>query len=465
LRPDEVYFTATHTHGGPGGWGRHPLERLVAGDYDADFFATLADRLAEAIQKSRSETSPSSMAFVQVIAPGHQKNRVDPKRPTHDQLSALLFRPASAPEGTPPTAILAVFGAHATVSHPVPPRLGGDYPSALVDALKQATGAKFALFAAGAVGDASPARPPAKTMLESARLLGQGLANDLLKALPQARYDDAVEVSSLRLEVDLPPVRLPFFTPALRLSPMLTWWIADRSTHLHALRIGPAALVGFPGDYSGHLADRLVEGVPGGLTPVATSFDGDFRGYFVSEPVHRDRPSYVTRWMSFYGPSVGDYLTDTARRMASRLAGVKTVSLPTRESTLITVGLRIAAVGLLAVAVALGFREVRRSGWGTRAFAAGGIVVAAGLAADPETWAWARVGLPEWIKLVGVTFGCVSLVTARKRSAPATAVRLALSAAAAVACWPAVLMWMRVALGRVPTSPEVQDATGFGGVR
>ena len=117
LRPDQVYFTSSHTHGGPGGWGDHPIEMLVAGAYDPSFFESLANQLADVVKRSRASTEPASMGFVEVQTHDRQKNRVDPTLPTHDALSALVFRPPNAPTDAPPLAILAVFGAHATVSH------------------------------------------------------------------------------------------------------------------------------------------------------------------------------------------------------------------------------------------------------------------------------------------------------------------------------------------------------------
>ena len=84
LRPDQVYFTSSHTHGGPGGWGDHPLEMLVAGAYDPSYFESLANQLAEVVKRSRARTEPAEMAFVEVQAPNRQKNRVNPALPTHD---------------------------------------------------------------------------------------------------------------------------------------------------------------------------------------------------------------------------------------------------------------------------------------------------------------------------------------------------------------------------------------------
>src|SRR5258705_117883 len=76
--PDQFYCTASHTDAGPGGWGDHPLEMLVAGAYDRAYFETLAGQLADAVRRSRSRTEPAELGFVRVEAPGRQRNRVDP---------------------------------------------------------------------------------------------------------------------------------------------------------------------------------------------------------------------------------------------------------------------------------------------------------------------------------------------------------------------------------------------------
>jgi hypothetical protein len=447
LRPEEVYFTASHTHSGPGGWGDHPLEMLVAGAYDPAFFEQLADRLADAVRRSRASTEPAELGFVQTFPKARQSNRVEPNAKTHDALSALVFRPLGASKDAPPLAILTVFGAHATVSHPVPPRLGGDYPSALAADLKKRTGARMVLFASGAVGDASPARPKARSTSKSAEALGQLLADDLMAALPSARFDRDVSVGNLRLDVDLPPVRLPFFSPDWRFSPALTWWVADRSTHLHALRLGPAVLVGFPGDYSGRLADRL-DSLGLSLTPVATSFDGDYRGYLVSEAVFRRRPCYETRWMNFHGAATGDRLTDLAGAMVERLsrssADPSSSPLPVGEGGQI---LRVATWLLLAVGIVVGAR-----GWrAVLAVARCSGFVAVGLASlsvlafavDLDGFSWMTFGVPTVLRWAGFPLGLVALLGARWLGAGRSALLVALAFALLSASWVVVLMGVR----------------------
>ncbi len=445
LQADQVYFTSSHTHGGPGGWGDHPIEMLVAGAYDAAYFATLTEQLAQVVKQSRARLEPAEMAFARVQTHDRQRNRVDPTMPTHDALSALVFRPRGAAAEVPPLALLVVFGAHATVSHPVPPRLGGDYPSALVEELKRQTGAKSVLFASGAVGDASPARPKAPSQFKSAQALGTALAGDLIPALRASVFEPEPIVSNLRLDVDLPPMRLPFFAAKLRFSPALTWWIADRRTHLHALRIGPAVLVGFPGDYSGHLALKLEQStLDPELSIIPTSFDGDFRGYLVSARIFQDKSCYETRWMSFYGPVTGDYFNDLAGRMVHHLSDHPTPSArvgPDRDD----LSNRIGMAALLSVAGAVGWR--RRREWLARARTMGWLTVgliaiaSLGFLVAPDLFAWAKFGCPWWVRMLGLPIGLAGLYRAnRARSGWYCLVGCGLLAAS----WLIVLMSLRV---------------------
>jgi hypothetical protein len=387
------------------------------------------------------------MAFVKVQTQGRQKNRVDPALPTHDALSSLVFRSPGAPADAPPLAILVVFGAHATVNHPVPPRMSGDYPAALVSELKRTTGARSVLFASGAVGDASPARPKATSQWKSAEALGVALASDLMTTLPSARFTRDVEVGNLRLDVDLPPVRLPFFGSKLRFSPLLTWWIADQRTHLHALRLGPAVLVGFPGDYSGHLADQLDTSTHGlGLSTIATSFDGDFRGYLVSQRVFQTRDCYETRLMNFYGPWTGEYFNDVARRMVERFS---TNPVASSRPRLVSSDFapRIALAVLLAAGVAVSWRrrgEIRSIA-GRAGLLTVGAVVAAVLAfvIEPNVMAWAKFGLPWWFRMMGLPLGIAALAGSGRWTSGRIVLVFGAACGLLAASWVVVLLALR----------------------
>ncbi len=319
LEPDQIYFTATHTHSGPGGWGNHPLERLVAGTFEPAVFDRLADRLAAVVLASRAHLEPAEVAFAQCSVPGLQWNRIMAGEATNDLLSAWIFRASGPNRGGTVLATFASFGAHATIAHPVPPRLGGDYPEAFARALTRLVGAGVVLFAAGTVGDASPIRPKTGNEQQRAEAYGTALAQALAPSFATARFEPTVSLGNCRLDVDLPPVQILCGGTALRFSPWSTGWVGRRTTHLHAVRLGPAVLVGFPGDYAGHLLPQLGSTIP----VVATSFNGDYKGYLVARAAFESYPCYETRQMSFFGPNLGDLLTDLAARVVARIGGTE----------------------------------------------------------------------------------------------------------------------------------------------
>jgi neutral ceramidase len=314
VRPEEIFFAATHTHSGPGGWGAHPLEWIFAGSYDNAYFERLANQLAEAVRRSRSGLVAAELGSAAIDVPGFQTNRILRGEPTFDRVTALSVRAVGSDR---PLCVLAVFGAHATVLRSK--ALSADYPGALTTELRRSTGAEMAMFAAGAVGDASPMRPPAPTQAESARILGANLAAAIAPAIASSHYEPEPRIGSAHLAVDL---AVPRVTVAhdWRLSPLCTFWLANRRTHLHALRLGSAVLVGMPGDYAGHLARRLVANAESaGRTLIPTSFNGDYRGYFTSHEVYDERGCYETRTMNFYGAWSGDYLTEIAQELVARV--------------------------------------------------------------------------------------------------------------------------------------------------
>ena len=305
LRRDEIYFTASHTHSGPGGWGNHPLERLVAGTFDPEVAENLVEQLARVVLLSRGNLQPVEIAFLQTDIPGVQTNRIIPHGATNDTLSAWIFRLISPRPGAQPVlATLASFCAHATIGHPKPSRLGGDYPAVFAESLRREATAGMVLFAAGAVGDAAPIRPAGLNQQRMVQTYGENLADHVTGLLNSAEFHREIDLVNLGFEVDLPPVQVPFWTARLQFSPMATWWIARPQTYLHTLRLGPAWLTGFPGDIASHLAGRLQATAP----VVATSFNGDYKGYLVSRETFRAHPGYETRTLSFFGPGMGEFL-------------------------------------------------------------------------------------------------------------------------------------------------------------
>jgi hypothetical protein len=316
LEAQSIFFVATHTHTGPGGWGRHPLEQLIAGSYRPDYFNRLTGAMADAVMRSRSNLADAEVALVTVRTPPHERqiNRIDEALPAHEQLSGLFFRKP----GGDTLAALVVYGAHATGAGHEAVDLHADYPGGVVKRLTD-SGLAFAMFGAGAVGDSRPRKPQTHhDRLTRATMMGEDLADRLLAAIDGATWHREVSLAALRLPVDLPRLRV-HVARDWRLSPIATRWLHADRTHLHVVRIGPAMLLGMPGDSAGLLAEQFIaRAADRPWQPVVTSFNGDYIGYLMPRNLFDEHWTYETRVMNFFGPAAGPYLNDVALQMMRR---------------------------------------------------------------------------------------------------------------------------------------------------
>lgn len=326
-QPHLLYFTASHTHSGPGGWGSMWIERLVAGEYNASYFDDLAARLAQAVSESRKKLEPVELASVAVPAGQWLVNRVEEALPVDPLLWAIALRKAGSVGA--PLAILCGYSAHATLLGSSSRQLSCDYPGVLIRKLKEATSASTVLFAAASVGDCSARRPERVQGGRSFETYGMALVDPLAKALSSARYQSGASMSVMRwpIEMETPRVHLGAW---LQMSPASTFWLGDSRTYIHFLGLGETWLVGMPCDFPGHLTLRMRDRFAGDPPILVTSFNGDYKGYFTSREVFIRKAGYETREMNFFGASAGDYLTDLAVRGLIRLGAPENQSNPMR---------------------------------------------------------------------------------------------------------------------------------------
>ncbi len=320
LPAEAVYFTASHTHSGPGQWASAWYEQWAIGAYDEQYFGTLADQLAQVVLDSRSNVREARVGVAVAHAPQFIRSRIDGVNEVDDRIVAIVFRPANgdADLSDAPLAVLVTYAAHATASGRDDVRLSPDYPGALVARLRDLTRAEHVLFAAGAVGDAAPL-PPGGTSCESAYVMGEALAEAIAPAVRAAPTSAVAELASVRLEVDLPVMRVPL-TTALRTSPVLPWLFDDATSSIHVLRIGPALLAGTPCDVAGGAARPVITWAElRGMTAVLTSFNGDYQGYFVSPSEFSACPKLEQRSTFIRGPWAGAYVADLVVRVGAQI--------------------------------------------------------------------------------------------------------------------------------------------------
>lgn len=353
VRRQEVYFTATHTHSGPGGYSPRWLEQMALGTYDRAIVERLAEAFAGVITRSRRDMKPARIAVGCIIPTAKLvANRIDKAAAGNSSLACLSVLDAEGKH----IGGLVTFNAHPTCLGHRSRVISGDYPGIVQAELGRRFGGTW-LFAAGAVGSMKPAanepRGPKRLEAVAARVVtvasslafgalsqdgrGVNVGGDEAKSVSGKQLHDKsgrpylgpargeVALTCDILEVDLPQAQFRI-SSTWRLSPIITSLIHDRQAYIHVVVINEMVLLGMPCDYSGELSARLVwpagGAAPGDspLVPVVTSFNGDYIGYLVPHERY-SLSQYESRDSNFFGPWCGEYFHKLSVRILERLAG------------------------------------------------------------------------------------------------------------------------------------------------
>ncbi len=315
LARDQIYFSATHTHAGLGGWGEGRVAEAFAGPFQPAVRVWFAQQITRAAQAAMADLKPAAFGRAGFRAPGFVRNRlVGDAGVVDDEFAVLVFK-----QNGGRVAVLGSYAAHATVLSAGVMEFGADYPGYWQRAVERATGGT-ALFLAGGVGSHSPnAGQPGYT---GAERMGEALAAETMKCLPGVPLTNAVSFALRGLVVDLPELHVRV-SDSLRLRPSLAASLlhTGRTTRLQVCRLDDCCWVATPCDFSGELALDIKDHFAARGTRVTlTSFNGDYIGYVVPTRYYH-HPGYESRLMSFYGPNTADYLDDLIRRLVSAGTG------------------------------------------------------------------------------------------------------------------------------------------------
>jgi hypothetical protein len=332
LQPEQIYFTSSHTHSGPGGYSSGWIDQLVLGPYRQRRAEALAEACAAAVRDSRRQLTAATVSagFVELLGPGQRpllENRVM-GGPADSRLWAVRFSDA---EGNLAAAML-IFNAHPTCLGPDNRRVSGDWPGPVQRQLEARTGG-VVLTAAGSVGSARvrTALPRGLDRRDQlARRVAEGAAGLLDRLGPGAATSppaagrivveprSEVAICSRIVRIDLPETQYRL-SDGLRLSPLVSGLVHERRSFVQLLAIGPILLLAQPGDFGEALGAQLTdEGLDRAQAWIATSFNGDYLGYLVP-PSYYDTGHYEVRDMNLFGPFAGQYLLEISRRAGRRI--------------------------------------------------------------------------------------------------------------------------------------------------
>ncbi len=348
-----VMLTATHTHGAPA-----TVELRNWGTPDAGYRGRLASQLAGAVKAAREAAEPARLAVAEGRCPGVARNRTfGPKGPVDDRVVVLRVDGA---DGRPLAAVV-----NAAV-HPVnlhsAGRITPDYPYFTTADLRSAVGRDVpVLYLLGASGDLLPVSFEGHPSMPSAAETGGRIGRAAIELLRRAEHADAVplaaetrvvrvplaplpDADALRAQIDEAGRRLEAFArpdPAdwewTRWKTRREWAEAalaaiesgrletETSLALQAMRLGPAAVIGFPGELFAEFGRAVARTRGAGTVLVATLANG-CQGYFPSRGAYRlgsYEAIHCPRYLGLYAfaPGVGERLAREAGQLLRDLPG------------------------------------------------------------------------------------------------------------------------------------------------
>lgn len=326
LTSHDIFFTASHTHSGPGGWTPGLASRVMGGKYVPGILEQLTDAFSESIVEAYGNLEDARISAGDLAAPDYIRNRARPQAPVDDELSFMVVETAEA------KCYAVTYSAHPTTIGARNLQFSPSYPGYLMTAIEEETGA-FTIYLGGAVGSMGPRAPAEGSAFERSKAMGDALAKLVLDEAEVLRPGEGfLDVAAIGIPFALPPFQIRL-SPKWRLSPFLPAILGvDGDGWLHVARVGDLYFVGTPCDFSGEISVKLKRwAASSGKDLWVHSFNGDYVGYVSPDYCYNDLNAngelgYETGLMSWCGPHQEEFFTTLIKHMINTLAVKKVPS-------------------------------------------------------------------------------------------------------------------------------------------
>ncbi len=308
-----VIFAATHTHSGPGAYGRRFLEKISMGHFDPAVFEAIVQASAQAAARAYAQRGPIQVAYRTAQTEGLVVNRMERGGPADGELAVYaLYRTGTGQ----PMSVLVGFAAHPTALGAWNTQLSADYPGVVMRELERRFPGATALFFAGAVGDQAPVK--SGSGFDRAERIGNALATQAA-ALVEAGPPEPVEsMQGLEETMALPPAHVRL-RPHLALPGWIGRRLVDDDATLSMVRVGHTVFMGVPCDVASALGHELKQAARlRALQPMIIGFADDYVGYCMPESVYRS--GAYEALMAFNGPVAGELIVKRLLHMLDSVA-------------------------------------------------------------------------------------------------------------------------------------------------
>jgi hypothetical protein len=307
----DLVVACTHTHSGPdtiGLWGPAP----TASGVNAAYLAALKQTVVAVAEEALTFCCPVKLRCATTALPGFIGNLRTPGL-VDDQLTALQFE---KPDGEI-VATLLNLACHPEVLNETSTLISADYAGAACQAVEAAAGGT-ALHVSGALGGMLS---PAIELRNAAGVaaMGQAYAEAALRALAQAPLIDADQLIARRAIFEI-PLANPIYTMASEIG------LVRRRDTGHSLTtsctyidLGPAQLIGIPGELLPRLGFELKAALPGPCRMLINLADDEL-GYILPDDEFVTPADYLNPGKQYEesmspGPNTGSLVLAAAKAL------------------------------------------------------------------------------------------------------------------------------------------------------
>lgn len=313
---DRIFYTASHTHSGPGGYVPGILWSLALGPYDAAAYGAVVDAHVRAAEQALSDVGPATIGVATARAPGLIMNRTEKNGPVDDQMFVLRFERTDVRR----VAAMWIYSCHAVTKPAENLLVSADYPGEVASQL-EGKSLDLVAYAAGGVGSANP-----RYERKSAAWLTRPLTKTLQRALAVAAKNAKSEgrIASAKAHMRTPDFRYRVTDETMLVSSPIEALVDMPRSTIGALSIDDAVIAFMPAEISGVLTKSMRRDArEHGVELAVASFNGTYLGYVVPKRVYDLDPSlgeemlyYETHIMTFFGPYGGDLMVNLGLRIA-----------------------------------------------------------------------------------------------------------------------------------------------------
>ena len=314
-KDDFIYFGATHTHNGLGGWQNSIGGDFIIGDYNEAWINEVTENILVHIEKARASMVDTKIYYFNADADEYVNNRLAGDEGNKDgKIRGLKFERSDGKK-----AVLFTYSAHATSISKLSRSLSGDYPAEVDNELSK-QGWDFPMYMAGMVGSHS---------LTNVEGIDFELTKNAGEILAQKIEHSKDTLLNYKLPITTSYINVELGSSQLRI--LDNWKLRDwvfrallgkLKAEITYLRMGNILFLGTSCDFSGELAvnsklDSLAS--THNDRAVITSFNGYYTGY-ITEDRHYDlfRKKEEVRAMNWVGPYYGEYYSSILKKLLDK---------------------------------------------------------------------------------------------------------------------------------------------------